>query len=166
METEFVEIINRHRGIIHKVCHLYGHQKEYPEDLFQEIVLQLWKAFPTFRNESLVTTWMYRVALNTAISQFRRQVKIPESQSLSRKEFSIPDTPAFREENEHSALLEMAIRHLTKVEKAVIMLYLEDKNYREIADIMGITVSNVGVKLNRIKSKLEQIVKQNKYELG
>lgn len=75
MEKTFVDMINGNRGIIYKVCNLYCHEKEYKEDLFQEIVLQLWKAFPGFRNESLRTTWMYRVALNTAISNFRKERK-------------------------------------------------------------------------------------------
>jgi RNA polymerase sigma factor (sigma-70 family) len=164
MEKEFVTLINRHRGIIYKVCHLYGYEKNYKEDLFQEIVLQLWKSLPGFRNESMVTTWMYRVALNTAISHFRRERKRPASQSLSDAEFEIPDIGSHQPIDEREQEMNLAIQHLTRIEKAIVMLYLEEKNYQEISDIIGISVSNVGVKLNRIKCKLSKIIKANTYE--
>ena len=137
-------MINGNRGIIYKVCNLYCFEKEYKEDLFQEIVLQLWRAFPGFRNESLPSTWMYRVALNTAISHFRKEGRKPHRRSISSLEFQLPDLSQFQDENE----------------KAVIMLYLEEKSYEEISEITGISKSNVGVKLNRIKSKLETIIKE------
>jgi RNA polymerase sigma factor (sigma-70 family) len=165
MEKEFTNMINMHRGIIFKVCHVYGYDKEFKEDLFQEIVLQLWKSFGSFRNESKVSTWMYRVALNTAISHFRKERKQPARQSLTTAELQIPDLSTYPEENDGLLLLNQAISQLTRIEKALIMLYLEEKSYQEISDIMGITHSNVGVKLNRIKSKLEKIIKADRYEL-
>ena len=155
MEKEFVALINLHRGLIYKVCHLYGRDRGDQEDLFQEIVLQIWKAFPSFRNESRITTWMYRIALNTAISYFRKEKRMPGSQTLSSQELQMPDLDT----NEDLEILHQAIQHLTQVEKAMIILYLDEKSYQEIADIMGITLSNVGVKINRIKTKLEKIVK-------
>lgn len=158
-------MINTHRGIIYKVCNLYGKEREYREDLFQEIVLQLWRSFPTFRNQSLLSTWMYRVALNTAISQFRRDIKKPDKRPLSGAEFQIPDVSFRQDENENAWLLSQAIQQLTPIEKALVMLYLEEKSYQEIGEIMGITPSNVGVKLNRVKSKLEKIIKKNSHEL-
>jgi len=118
-------------------------------------VLQIWKAFPSFRNESRITTWMYRIALNTAISYFRKEKRMPGSQTLSSQELQMPDLDT----NEDLEILHQAIQHLTQVEKAMIILYLDEKSYQEIADIMGITLSNVGVKINRIKTKLEKIVK-------
>ena len=148
-----------------KVCQVYGHEKEHKDDLFQEIVLQLWKSFPSFRNEARITTWMYRVALNTAISHFRKEIKRPERQALSKAEFQIPDLAYSTDENENLLLLNHAIQQLTKIEKAIVMLYLEEKSYQEISEIMGITYSNVGVKLNRIKIKLEKIIKADNYEL-
>jgi RNA polymerase sigma factor (sigma-70 family) len=165
IEKEFLDMINTHRGIIYKVCHLYGKEKEFKEDLFQEIVLQLWRSFPTFKKESLLSTWMYRVALNTAISQFRKDIKKPERQPLSKAEFQIPDLSFLQDEDENTLLLNQAIQQLTRIEKGLIMLYLEEKSYREISEIMGITQSNVGVKLNRIKIKLEKIIKKDNYEL-
>jgi len=164
MEKEFLDMINAHRGIIFKVCNLYGKDRDYREDLFQEIVLQLWRSFPTFRKQSLLSTWMYRVALNTAISQFRKDIKKPERLTLSRAEFEIPDLSPAQDDDERTWLLKQAVGQLTRIEKALIMLYLEEKSYREISEIMGITQSNVGVKLNRIKSKIEKIIKERNYE--
>lgn len=158
-------MINTHRGIIFKVCRVYGYEKEYMEDLFQEIVLQLWKSFPGFRKESKASTWMYRVSLNTAVSHFRKEIKKPGRYPITKAEFQIPDLSQFSDENENLLLLDQAIRQLTKIEKAIIMLYLEEKNYQEISEIMGISHSNVGVKLNRIKTKLEKIIKADNYEL-
>lgn len=159
-------MINTHRGIIYKICHLYGKEKDYRQDLFQEIVLQLWRSFPSFKNESKLSTWMYRVGLNTAISQFRKDIRKPERRPLSTAEFQIPDLALVADDNENTLLLNLAIQQLTRIEKALVVLYLEEKSYKEISEIMGITQSNVGVKLSRIKIKLEKIIKENNYELG
>jgi RNA polymerase sigma factor (sigma-70 family) len=158
MEQAFIEIINRNRGTIYKVCNLYCQVDENRKDLVQEIILQLWKSFPSFRKESNINTWVYRVALNTAISNFRRESKRPINEILSEELFQLPDIQYSAEEKEKLDLLKQAINQLTAVEKAVIMLYLDDKTYDEIAEIMGITNSNVGVRLNRIKSKLSKII--------
>ncbi len=159
MEREFIEMINNHRGIIYKVCNIYFYKSEDRRDVFQEILLQLWRSFPGFRNESQRSTWMYRVALNTAISNFRKEIKKPERRSLAVSELEIPDIQDLSGESDNEVMLKMAIGQLTNIEKAIIMLYLEEKSYEEISDIMGITRSNVGVKLNRIKIKLEKIIK-------
>ncbi|RRB02962.1 sigma-70 family RNA polymerase sigma factor [Larkinella rosea] len=158
MEKEFVNLLNRHPGILYKVCSLYCNDSEDRKDLFQEIVLQLWKAYPAFKNESAATTWMYRIALNTAITNFRKRVGKPLPVSFSAIEFQIPDLndDHFSEEIN---LLYTTIAQLSPIEKAVITLYLEDKSYDEMALILGISKSNVGVKLNRIKSKLEKLIK-------
>ena len=159
MEKVFIEMINKHRGIIYKVCNLYCLEKEYRNDLFQEIVLQLWRAFPSFRNESQRSTWMYRIALNTAISNFRKEHRMPAKTDLSALKFEIPDMASFSDENEQMDMLNRAIGCLTEIEKAVILLYLEEKTYEDISEIIGITKTNVGVRINRIKIKLEKIVK-------
>ncbi len=161
MEKDFVEMINIHRGIIYKVCNLYCHDDEDKKDLFQEIVLQLWKAFPSFRNEALNTSWMYRVALNTAISNFRKESKKPDRKAITDAEFQIPDINFYADENDKLNLLKQAIEKLSEIEKAIIMLYLDEKSYDEIAEIIGISNSNVGVRLNRIKLKLEKIIKSS-----
>lgn len=165
MEKVFVEMINTHRGIIFKVCNLYGLNQEDKNDLFQEIVLQLWRAFPSFRSESKQSTWMYRVALNTAITIFRKESKRPGRMSLSGEEFQIPDMSILSDSDEQMLMLNRAILCLTEIERAIILLYLEDKSYEEISEIIGISKSNAGVRINRIKIKLEKIVKSDRYEL-
>lgn len=161
MEKAFIEMINNNLGTIHKVCGIYSREGENKQDLFQEIVLQLWRSYPSFRNEAKINTWVYRVALNTAISNFRRVIKSPENVMLDEETMQLADTSYFNEEQEKLQVLKAAIDKLNGIEKALIMLYLDEKTYDEIADIMGITNSNVGVKLNRIKSKLTKIIKPN-----
>jgi RNA polymerase sigma factor (sigma-70 family) len=160
IERDFIEMINSHRGIIYKVVHMYVHDAEDREDLFQEIIFQLWRSLPSFRGESKASTWMYRIALNTAISHFRNVRRKPDQLSLSAFEFQIPDINERQQLDESLNMLHDAIQQLSRIEKAVIILYLEDKSYQEISEIMGISQSNVGVKINRIKSKLEKIIKK------
>jgi RNA polymerase sigma-70 factor (ECF subfamily) len=131
---------------------------ESRRDLFQEVVLQLWRSFPGFRKESSNSTWIYRVALNTAVSNFRKELKRPEKQPLSRMEFQIPDMSGTTNEIENSSTLHIAIEKLNEIEKAVIMLYLDDKSYDEISEIIGISISNVGARLHRIKNKLSKLI--------
>jgi RNA polymerase sigma-70 factor (ECF subfamily) len=158
MEKEFTELVNSNRGLIFKVCNLYCHDPESRKDLFQEVVLQLWKSFPGFRRASSGSTWIYRVALNTAISNFRRESRKPEKQPLGLSELQIPDMV---ETTGNSGLTELgrAIDQLTGIEKAIILLYLDEKSYDEISDVMGISISNVGVRLSRVKDKLSKLIK-------
>ena len=163
MEKEFIQLVNYHRALIFKVCNLYCRDPESRGDLFQEVVLQLWKSFPGFRRESASSTWIYRVALNTAISNFRHESRKPERRSISLEEFEIPDMPA-TDDKERTSTLHLAIGKLSKIEKAIIMLYLDEKSYEEISEIIGISISNVGVRLNRIKNKLSKLIKTDSYE--
>lgn len=165
MEKEFIRLINQHAGILYKVCNMYLQEAEDKRDLFQEIVLQLWKAFPNFRQEAQPSTWMYRVALNTAISNFRKKSKGFFVTSLSEAELQIPDPQQFSLEDDNIGILHRAIAQLSPIEKAIILLYLEEKTYEEIAEVIGISKSNVGVSLSRIKIKLEKILKTLSYEL-
>ena len=162
MEKEFIELINNNRTLIYKVCHLYCFEQEQRKDLFQEIVLQLWKSFPYFNHQSAVSTWVYRVALNTAITNLRKQSKSPDKRPLAASQLEIPDIDWPPEDLTSS--LYQAIEKLTEVEKAIVMLYLDEKTYDEISDIIGITTSNVGVRLNRIKTKLSNLVKKEQNE--
>ncbi|WP_339926146.1 sigma-70 family RNA polymerase sigma factor [uncultured Cyclobacterium sp.] len=151
MEKEFLKIVESNQGIIFKVCKLYRNNKEDQEDLFQEIVLQLWKAFPLFRKESKVSTWMYRIALNTAIAVFRKnKIEIEYNETISKEIHS-------GQVNEER--LFEAIRTLNQAERAIVALFLEDFTYKEIGDITGMTENYVGVKINRIKEKLKNILK-------
>lgn len=164
MESAFTDMINNHRGILYKVCSLYGMDREDQKDLFQEMILQLWKAFPRFRGDAQPGTWMYRVALNTAISYFRKENKRPGGYAISDMEFEIPDMNDGDSNDEKTDMLKRAITQLTRIEKAVVMLYLEEKSYEEISAIVGISKNNTGVMLNRIKTKLEKIIKTYYYE--
>jgi len=161
LERKFTEIVTVHQGIIHKVCGIYCKNDECRKDLFQEIVMQLWRSYPSFRGDSKITTWMYRVALNTAISSFRKQVKKPQEESITGSIYQIPvvSNRYKQEQEEEIQFMYKAIEHLSKIEKAIIMLYLEEHSYEEIAKITGITKTNVGVKINRIKGKLQKILK-------
>ncbi|MGB0840410.1 MAG: RNA polymerase sigma factor [Chitinophagales bacterium] len=160
LESEFARVIADNQGIIHKMCSMYCDSPEDREDLFQEIVLQVWKSYPSFKGNSKISTWIYRVGLNTAISSFRKKKRQLTQQSMSIEELQIPDRPFNYEFEERLKYMHEAIRQLNNVEKAIVMLYLEEHSYQDIAEIMGITESNVGVKLHRIKSKLKKMVRR------
>jgi RNA polymerase sigma-70 factor (ECF subfamily) len=156
LEQEFVQIINQNQGILHKVCRIYCVNATEREDLFQEIVLQLWKSFPSFRGESKMTTWMYRIALNTAISGVRK--KRIATTDLALFTTQIADQPQQNNEDELNRLYK-SIERLSDIEKSIVLLYLEDKPYDEIAEIIGITANHVAVKMSRIKEKLRTLLK-------
>jgi RNA polymerase sigma-70 factor (ECF subfamily) len=158
MNSEFVEILNNHRGLIYKVCNLYCPDRDDREDLFQEIVIQIWKSLPGFRKESALSTWMYRVALNTAITHFRKGKRSVNPISLTG--IDLPDINDSDENEESFRQLFDAIEHLNKVDKSIVLLYLEEKNYEEISEITGLSKTNVGVRLNRIKIKLSKKLTQ------
>jgi len=156
MEKEFLKIIHDFQKIIYKICRVYRDTREDQEDLFQEIVYQLWKSYPSFKGESKVSSWIYRIALNTAIAIYRKS-KILIDYYQEFPEHIQPSDEKTISENEER--LFWALRKLNDSEKAVISLYLEDFNYQEIAEITGLSESNVGVRLNRIKNKLKEILK-------
>lgn len=155
MEREFLHIIQENQGIIYKVCNMYCDTGEDRNDLFQEIVAQLWKSYPSFRKESKVTTWMYRVGLNTAITTFKKSKRRPDQNRLTYENFQIADENHEAETEENIKLLHSAVAQLTGIEKSIILLFLENKKYEEIAEITGITQNYVRVKMNRIKKKLK-----------
>lgn len=138
------------------MCKLYSRNRNDYEDLFQEMVLQLWRSFDSFRNESKISTWMYRIALNTAISGFRKK-QIVQTE-LDQQIYRIADEVS-TEQDEKLQWLYRSIETLSDIEKAIVLLYLEDKPYDEIAEITGITANYVAVKMNRIKEKLRKLVK-------
>ncbi len=156
-EKEFLDSIKAHQNIIHKICFVYCRRKSDKEDLYQEIILQLWKSYPSFNNRSAFSTWMYRVALNTAITMTKKNWLFTETDKL-------PDISAENENmmelSEEIRILFKAISQLEKVEKAIILLWLEEKSYEEIAETIGITVKNVSVRLVRIKAKLADTIKK------
>ena len=155
MEKEFLKEIHDCQKIIYKICRLYRDNREDQEDLFQEIVYQLWKSYPSFKRASKVSSWIYRIALNTAITIYRKS-KIAIDYYQEFPEHIHPAEEKSISENEER--LFRALRKLSDSEKAVISLYLEDFSYQEIAAITGLSESNVGVRLNRIKNKLKEIL--------
>jgi RNA polymerase sigma-70 factor, ECF subfamily len=161
VEKEFIELISKHQGILHKICNIYFFQNPNKEDYYQEMLIRLWKSYPSFKNQSEFSTWLYRVALNTAIDIIRKQNLQPKHFELSKIEYNIPEREYTIESDKKDVLYE-AINHLADVEKAIIFLYLEDYNYKEIAKIMGISENNTGVKINRIKNQLIKTLKNDR----
>jgi RNA polymerase sigma factor (sigma-70 family) len=157
-EEIFVQHLHEHQKLVYKVCHAYASDPEDIRDLFQEIVLQAWSGFKRYRGESSISTWLYRVALNTAIVHKRKQAKHQSVTSTDVFNIDIADKlpAAYAEEYK---LLQQMIHALPPLDKALILLYMDDKPHTEIADILGISVSNVGTKLGRIKDKLKQQAK-------
>lgn len=158
LQKQFLTELADNQNIIHKVCRSYTNNLDDHNDLFQEISIQLWKAYDKFRGESKFSTWMYRVALNTAISLYRKSKRnvttdelFPNIKQLSYEEYD--DTT-----DRQLADLYKAIHSLSDVEKALILLYLEDKSYKEISTCLGITEVNARVKMNRAKLKLKEML--------
>ena len=157
-EIVFVNLLEENQNILHKICKLYTSDLDSHKDLFQEMVIQLWKAYPSFKGDSKFTTWAYRVALNTAISLYRsskRKITTVDwdisLQHIKYEEYSHDD------ENKLN-LMYTAVRQLNDIEKALVYMYLEDKDYAEIAETLGISEVNARVKMNRIKTKLKNII--------
>ena len=150
-EKEFTELLLQHQHIIYKVCLMYAQDKEDIADLYQETVYNLWKNYATFENRSSFSTWLYRVALNTCISDLRRR-KHHEYVPLQLADTVLSDNDP---KAEMLNTLYSLINRLGQLEKSIILLYLEEKSYEEISEITGLTVTNVATKLNRIKEKLK-----------
>jgi RNA polymerase sigma-70 factor, ECF subfamily len=157
-EKNFISLINEHQGLIHKVCIMYEDDPDVRDDLFQEVVLQLWKSFPSFRGESKISTWMYRIALNTAISGFRKQSRRVKTEDLRELHLNISDIGAGIDHEEDFQRLQWAIRQLSEIDRAMIMMALEEISYEEIAETIGITQNNVRVRMNRIREKLKKLM--------
>jgi len=154
-QKDFLELIHRHQSIIHKICFVYCNSSHDREDLEQEIILQLWKSYPSFQGKAAFSTWMYRVALNTAINLTRRPGLFIDTSSTHELSYDPSDSYHLSEEIQ---ILYKAISRLKKIEKALILLWLEEKSYEEIAEVIGITVKHVSVKLVRIKTRLAEII--------
>jgi len=158
LENKFASELEKNQGIIHKVCRTYTNNDAAHKDLFQEITIQLWKAYPKFRGDSKFSTWMYRVSFNTAISLYRKSKRNIETtqiyDNLKELEYQAYDDS----KDKQLKLLYKAIHSLNDIEKALALLYLEDKSYREIAITLGISEVNARVKMNRTKTKLKNIL--------
>ena len=158
-ESEFTQIVKEHEGVIYKITSIYTDTHEDKKDLYQEIVYQLWKAYDSYRGEAKISTWMYRVALNTAITRFKKEkkrgIQIPMDSLVKRK--TEPYDEVFEERLQ---LVYSHIKRLNELEKGLMLLLLEGKKYEEIALITGLSPTNVGTRISRIKQKLKtQIIK-------
>ena len=152
-EQEFLELLEKNKKLVFKIANVYGRNEEEIKDLVQEITLQLWKSFPGYNPKYAISTWMYRIALNVSISFYRKE----KSRNKIHQELSDQPYILFWEEqtqDDQLKILHQFIEQLKTFEKAVIVLYLEGKKNHEIADILGISATNVSTKLNRIKTKL------------
>lgn len=146
------------KGIITKTCLMYCSDEHDRKDLQQEMLIQLWKSYPSFRGDAQFSTWMYRVCLNVAIQDFR---KVSKRRTLFVQEESLPDLSESETESDYevqSKQLYQAIHQLSKVERAIIMLHLDEISNPEIANIIGISINYVGVRINRVKSKLTKLI--------
>jgi RNA polymerase sigma-70 factor (ECF subfamily) len=153
-----VKELQDNQNIVHKVCTLYTSDRDSHKDLFQEITIQLWKAYPKFRGEAKFSTWMYRVALNTAITLYRKSKRRIDTQDYESVIFKIKADEYDDTEEQQLKLMYKAVRQLGDIDKALVFMYLEDKNYTEISETLGITEVNARVKINRIKTKLRTLL--------
>lgn len=152
LERNFIAFVEQHKLIIYKVCYVYATDKENLNDLYQEVVINLWKAYPRFRGECRPSTWVYRIGLNTCLSFIRKSKSRPEIVPIT------VNLEAFVDEEDKTALLHELYRMincLSQQERALILLWLEERSHQEIADIIGISRNNVAVRLSRIREKLK-----------
>ncbi len=154
LEKEFIAFIQEHQRIIYKVCYLYSRDAGHLNDLYQETVINLWKGFPDFRRDAKPSTWVYRIALNTSISYFRRFIKRSKILPIDVAS-DLPDDD--RDVAGEIKEMYVLIDRLGQLERALVLLYLEEKSYQEIAMITGLSVTNVATKLSRIKEKLKNM---------
>jgi RNA polymerase sigma-70 factor (ECF subfamily) len=168
LDDKFIQEINQNLGIAHKVCNVYFSASEEREDVLQEMMYQLWRSYPSFQQQSKFSTWMYRVCLNTALTYLRKN-KRNRNEAIAPKHHQIPDQGGSGPDENIKTLYE-AISLLSPINKAIILLYLEDMSYEEIADVTSLSKSNVSVRLVRIKKELEnyfrkhlKMIKDEKY---
>lgn len=156
LDESFLALVREHEGRLRRICRVYGSGRDAEEDLYQDILVQLWRSLPSFRGESGVGTWLYRVALNTALARRRRRRARPEvpldAVHEPRSNAAPPDERL--DARRRRERLYAAIERLDDVDRAIVTMYLDGRSYREIAEVLGISESNTGVKLHRIRKRL------------
>lgn len=162
-QHNFLNLVEENQGIVHKICSLYTATPEDHQDMYQEIVIQLWRSFSSFRGDAKFSTWMYRIALNTAISDLRRQNRRVKVVYPEKAPEQLMQDNSLAERDEQWKQLNKAIQQLGEIEKAIVVLYLEEKSYEEMEEILGINPNNLRVKMNRIKEKLRKLTKEDEY---
>lgn len=163
-EKEFLTRIETHKGILYKVSKMYMDNPDDQQDLFQEIVCQLWKAYETFKGESQFSTWMYRVAINTSIVFLKKEKRKVDKYEIASENIGEEESDADVKENQLEHFYR-AVQQLDKIDKAIIFYQLEGFSHKEIGRNMGISEGNARVKLNRAKEKLKEIIKNQGYGL-
>ncbi|MFT3932259.1 MAG: sigma-70 family RNA polymerase sigma factor [Chitinophagaceae bacterium] len=154
-EAEFLALVKENQGIIYKLTSLYANDAEEKKDLYQEILLNAWKGWPSFRGDAKFSTWLYRICLNTLLTKKRKPQILDYKASL--EELS-PQIQAANTQNENVLSLQKAIRQLAETDRAIVSLHLDGFDNGEIAGIVGISVNHVAVKLHRIKQQLSQLL--------
>jgi RNA polymerase sigma-70 factor (ECF subfamily) len=157
-KEQFLEILSNYQGILHKVSLIYFKSRADREDNVQEIIYQLWKSFPGLKNRKSIGSWIYSVSINTSIARVKKTSRMEYRETLPEVEEEI-NLADYIELNESLRLLLTAIYHLDEINKSIMLLYLEEKSYDEIAEIIGISKSNVGVRINRAKEQLKHNLK-------
>ncbi len=162
-KKEFMDILSAYQGILHKVNLVYFRNASDREDNFQEIVYQLWRSYPKLKNKESIGSWIYAVSINTSISRIKREKRLEYRDEAP----DLPDSTDIEGEmakNESVQLLLNAISHLDEINKSVMLLYLEGMSYKEIAEIIGISESNAGVRISRARGLLKKALKEQGYE--
>jgi len=154
MKEKFLDLVEMHQGIIYKILSIYTYNEEEKKDLLQEIMLQLWRSYKNFSGKSSFSTWMYKVVLNTALLHRRNQRMERKAKEILEEKLS---NQFGIDKNDKIISLYMAIDQLGPIDKAIAILYLEQKKYQEIEEIIGLKKNNVGVRITRIKEKLKKI---------
>lgn len=154
LNRAFQEIIEHHQGILFKVARAYCFHEEDRKDLIQEMLIQIWKSLPRYRREYAITTWLYRISLNVAISFYRKSLRRKKHEGLVERELLTAQS-ATEDKEAESVYLERIVMELNEFDRALLILYLDEKSYAEICEISGISVSNVGTRLGRIREKLK-----------
>ena len=152
LEDKFAQLVRENKSTIYTVCYMFSHDEEEVNDLFQETLINMWKGIDSFREESKISTWIYRVALNTCLLQERKKKKEVKKVPLTM------DVNFFEDNDANSTQVRMLHQRIGKlglVDRALVMMWLEGMNYEEIGAVMGISSQNVGVKLFRIKERLK-----------
>lgn len=163
VKEEFLETLSNYQGIVHKVCLIYFRNKTDRADNFQEIIYQLWKSFPALQNINSIRSWIYAVSINTSISRLKKASRIEYREKLPEPIDQYDIIEELSTSEKFHRLLE-AIYDLNEIDKSIMLLYLDEKSYEEIAGILGISKSNVGVRINRAKELLKQNLKQLHHE--